>query len=288
MGEPPAPDNPPPLQAPLTQVYLYDEPDALGLDIADLGRYIVSVLPAVQAEVRRDFLTHHLAPYSEAQRETLGRELLAQFRRAHVGQASGPPVGQASLRSRSQEEPLEAGETTDLEFYDGRLVRELLGLLLPPEERDPGLLHLVFTNWRLALPNPEGDFFQALSLFSTPTLISLTGVLEALAPPREYDFLRAQLAMFGLEENLEDLDEQFAARLLAPGDPRLGEVLKGLVLQALFGHLWGAVSCPDPDCRLYNARTYEELLHAQTRPDAGPCSPHRAWLRSLGGAPERA
>jgi hypothetical protein len=129
---------------------------------------------------------------------------------------------------------------------------------------------------------------QAVSIFGRPTLLSLTGLLEALAPPREYDFLRAQVAMFGQEEDLEELEERFAPRLLAPGDPRLGEVLKGLVLQAAFAHLWGEAFCPDPDCRLDNAETYEELLHAQTRPGAGLCSHHRAWLRTLSAAPERA
>ena len=66
------------------------------------------------------------------------------------------------------------------------------------------------------------------------------------------------------------------------------EVVKGLLLQAVFYRLFGEAFCPDPGCRLYNATTHEALLAAQTAPHAGLCPRHREWLRALEGAPERA
>lgn len=273
-SDPPGPGNR------IEQVYLYDEPDALGLDIHYLGAYLAAVLPAVEVHPRSDFLTHHLGPYSEEQRARLGREILAQFDRARV----------ATLAVTGGEE--EAGEPEGVEeieeVYDGRLLQELLEVLQPPEEAGPEGLHLVFTNWRLAVRGESGELHQAVSIFGSPTLVSLSGLFEALAAPRQYDFMRTQLAMFGLEEDLDGLDEQFAASLLGPGDPRLNEVLKGLALQALFSRMWGEAFCPDADCRLFNASTYEELLHAQTRPHAGLCRNHQDWLRGVEGAPERA
>jgi hypothetical protein len=267
---------PPELLARVEHIYLYDEPDALGLNIGYLGGYLAAILPTVEVHLRRDFLTHHLEPYSAEQRETLGRELLAQFARARLDTAPLP------VETAPAEEP------TLEEFFEGRLIRELLGLLLPPEEKASEHLHLVFTNWRLAQVGEAGELRQIISLFGTPTLISLTGLFEALAAPRRYDFLRAQMAMLGLEEGLEELEEQFAPSLLGPGDPRLNEVLKGLVLQALFSRLWGEAFCLDEDCRLFNAATYEELFHAQTQVGAGLCAKHTAWLREISGAPERA
>ena len=55
------PDIPPALLTPVEQICLYDEPDALGLDIHALGAYLVSVLPSAEAHLRRDFLTHPVA-----------------------------------------------------------------------------------------------------------------------------------------------------------------------------------------------------------------------------------
>jgi hypothetical protein len=277
--------QPPPNPAPLTHLaalYLYDEPEAPGLDVDYLAAYLAALLPTCEAHPRTDFLTHHLARFSEEQRETLGEQLLEQLRRARVENLV-PPALRGSL---PPEDPTEAGWE---EVYHAPSLQAVLHLLLPPEETHLSDLHLSLTNLRQGLwPAPDQPFRLTPAILGEPNLLSLTSLLEAPQPPREYEFLRLQMAMFGLEEGLEVVDERFAPSMLAEADPRLNEVVKGLLLQALFYRLFGEAFCLDPACRLYNATTHEDLLTAQTAPHAGLCERHRQWLWSIDGAPERA
>ncbi len=266
----------------LSAIYLYDEPDAAGLDVDYLGRYLAAVLPTCEVNPRSDFLTHHLARFSQEQRATLGEQLLGQLRRARVDNLV-PPANQERLPA---EAPDEVGWE---EVYHAPSLQAVLHLLLPPEESHLSRLHLALTNLRLGhWPAVDQPFRLTPALFGEPNLISLTSLREGPTPAREYEFLRVQMAMFGLEEGLEAVEDRFAARMLVEGDPRLNEVLKGLLLQAVFYRLFGEAFCPDPACRLYNATSQEELLEAQTGPRAGLCDRHREWLWTLEGAPERA
>ena len=114
-------------------------------------------------------------------------------------------------------------------------------------------------------------------------MISLPGLVEAIPRPKEYEFRRAQLAIFGAdEEELEDLAEAFADRTLGYGDPRLNEVCKGYALMAVFYRMFGEAFCGDIQCRLHAARTQDALIKAQCRPKAGLCSRHLAMLESAG------
>ncbi len=266
----------------LAHLYLYDEPEAPGLDVDYLGRYLAAVLPTCEAHPRTDFLTHHLARFSEEQRETLGEQLLGQFQRARVDNLAPPGL----RKNLPAEDPTEAGWD---EVYDGPSLQAVLHLLIPPEESHLSELHLSLTSLRLGLwPAADQSFRLSPALFGEPNLLSLTSLLEGPEVSREYEFMRAQMAMFGLEEGLEAVEDRFAPRMLAEGDPRLNEVVKGLLLQAVFYRLFGEAFCPGPACRLHNATTQEELLEAQTGPGAGLCERHREWLWAVEGAPERA
>jgi hypothetical protein len=278
---PKTPDNPAALTR-LSALYLYDEPEAPGLDVDYLAAYLAALLPTCEAHPRTDFLTHHLARFTEEQREALGEQLLEQLRRARVANLVPP-----ALRETLPPEDPAAADWEEL--FHAPSLQAVLHLLLPPEETHLSDLHLSLTNLRLGLwPAPDQPFRLAPAIFGAPNLLSLTSLLEGPQAPREYEFLRVQMAMFGLEEGLEVVEDRFAPSLLAEADPRLNEVVKGLLLQAVFYRLFGEAFCPDPGCRLYNATTHEALLAAQTAPHAGLCPRHREWLRALEGAPERA
>lgn len=280
---PPSRGSQPP--EPLTRVariFVYDEPDAAGLDVDYLAAYVAALLPTCEAHPRTDFLTYHLARFTDEQREALGEQLLAQFSRARVENLV-PPALREGLPA---EAPAEAGWE---EVFHGPSLQAVLHLLIPQEESQLSDLHLVLTNLRVGQwPNAEEPFRLTPALFGEPNLISLTSLLEGPEPSREYQFLRTQMAMFGLEEGLEEVEDRFAPRMLAEGDPRLNEVVKGMLLQALYYRLFGEAFCPDPACRLHNATTQEEILEGQTGPHAVLCERHRQWLWAIEGAPERA
>ncbi len=94
-------------------------------------------------------------------------------------------------------------------------------------------------------------------VFSFPAIISLPGIIEAPARPREYYLLRSQ----GVPEEM--MPDSLKERYLATSDSRLSRVLAGVLLQAFFWYKTGDPFCQDPFCSLYNAHWQEELLRSQ-------------------------
>lgn len=94
-------------------------------------------------------------------------------------------------------------------------------------------------------------------VFSFPSIISLPGIIEAPARPREYYVLLAQ----GVPAEM--MPDRLKERYLTLNDPRLPRVLAGILLQAFFYYQSGDPFCPDPLCSLYRARWQEELLRSQ-------------------------
>jgi hypothetical protein len=117
-------------------------------------------------------------------------------------------------------------------------------------------------------------------VFSFPTIISLPGIIEAPARPREYYLLKAQ----GVPDEM--MPESLKDRYLTSNDQRLPRVLAGILLQAFFYYQSGDPFCPDPFCSLYHAHWQEELLSSQRDEPYIVCPGHQQalekeerWLR---------
>ncbi|OGP53031.1 MAG: hypothetical protein A2Y65_08995 [Deltaproteobacteria bacterium RBG_13_52_11] len=117
-------------------------------------------------------------------------------------------------------------------------------------------------------------------VFSFPTIISLPGIIEAPARPREYYLLRSQ----GIPDEM--MPDSLKDRYLTINDPRFPRVLAGILLQAFFYFQIGDPFCPDPLCSLYHAHWQEELLRSQRNEPYIVCLRHQQvlekeerWLR---------
>jgi hypothetical protein len=84
-----------------------------------------------------------------------------------------------------------------------------------------------------------------------------------------------------LGENVHRLKEEYKGSFIDYGDPRMTDVLKGYVLQALFYHLTGYPFCDDKNCRLFNAHRQSEMIHAQLLSQHELCSHHQTMLDQL-------
>jgi len=160
--------------------------------------------------------------------------------------------------------------------YSGFHFQALLRGLIPKEERRLCHLHIVFTNQRLA--SWEGGRWHLRTiLLGFPVVISTTGLVEAPAREREYYVLSSvdpALAEKWLSERRDFLDYD---------DPRLTEVLKGYLWQALFfqrslGEAHDFTFCPDGRCSLYNSHWQRELFRAQY--GGRLCEDHRREWRA--------
>lgn len=77
------------------------------------------------------------------------------------------------------------------------------------------------------------------------------------------------------------LEKEFKGRFLEHNDPRLTEVAKGYIMQAVFYHLYGDPFCEDKNCRLYNAHWQEELIWSQLESPHQFCQKHRTIVEEI-------
>ena len=259
--------------AELEHIYLYDAPEAAGLDLADVAAFLRELIPTVATEMRTDYLTHHLVRFDPEQVKVLTAELSKRLDEREVTNLVYPE----DRELLPPESPKQRGLQT---VYLAGPLQEVLAPLLPEDERGPAHLHLLFISHCVgAWSQQRREFALRIMQPGQPTLISAACFIEAMRPSREYSFRRAHLVALGLGDALDDLDEQFTGRTFGYGDPRLTEIAAGYALQAVFHHLFGEVECEDPTCRLHRATTQEEMAAAQFGPDAGLCERHARMLR---------
>jgi hypothetical protein len=261
----------------LDTVYLYDDPDTPALDVDYLAHWLAERLPQAHVVVRSDYLTHQLSRFTDEQREALVAELCEQLSRAEVDNLVRPADRQRLPAISPDERGLDI-------VYETTGLQAVLRLLLNPAEARHSHLHLMFTSnylgaWR------EGDSILRLrtAVLGTVNILSTSGLVEGLELPRQYHFMRQQLAVMGIEE---DVEHAFAEETVGYGDPRLNEVLKGYVMQAVTYRLDGTTGCDDPACRLFLASTHQAVLRTQVLGRPKLCDAHRHRLEECGVQPE--
>jgi hypothetical protein len=261
----------------LDTVYLYDDPDTAGLDVDALSGWVAARLPHTHVAVRTDYLTHQLARFSSAHQEALIAELSDQLQRAEVDNLVRPQDRQRLPAVAPDERGLDV-------VYEAVALQGVLGLLLDAAEAKLSHLHVMFTSsyvgvWRAN----EGYLRLRAAVLGVPNIISTSGLVEALELPRQYHFMRQQLAVVGVED---DVDKVFADQTLGYGDPRVNEVCKGYLMQALFYRLTGETGCEDPACRLHLHTTHRAALRTQVLGRPGLCERHEHEFTLRGGLPE--
>ncbi len=265
---------------PLTAIYLYDNPDAAGLDIDEVGGYLAAQFPTVEVLPRSDFLTHQFVRFSAEQRAELEPEVMRQLARARAAEFGGAQPDDVAVGWPPED------LHPDLTF-EAAALQTVLRLLIDPAEAGADRLHITFTDYAIGSWRGARELFCLhIIALGEPSVISTTGLVEALPRPREYQFKRAQFAMLGVdEEALEDLAEEFAHCTFGYADPRINEVCKGYALMACFYRMFGEAFCADPTCRLYAARNQAELIRTQCSEHVGLCGRHEAMRRSLPHTP---
>lgn len=163
-------------------------------------------------------------------------------------------------------------------LYDGVHYQKIISDLVFKGELDLKHCVILFTNQLFGTWDRDNHRYHArVSLYSFPSLISITGLVEAPAKPKEF-YLKKQMGI-----PIEFLKEECQGRFLDHGDLRMAEVLKGYAMQALFFHITGDPFCGDPDCRLFNSHWQEEVLHSQLDGRYEFCPKHAALLKGLRG-----
>lgn len=266
----------------LRSIFIYDAPDAIGLDIRTIGHHLADLLPEVQVETRTDFFTWRLGQFDLEQVEVLAAEVGARLEEREVHDLVAPD-------HRREFEP-EPPEERDLGVvYEAEPLQAVMRTLIPAEERGEDILHLVFITQCIGrFVAGESHFRLQIVQHGEPAIISTTGMVEAPALPREYAFRRAQLLSFGMDEAAEELDGLFAEETFRHEDPRINRVATGIALQAVFQRACGEVGCSEPTCPLRLAATHDELVQAHLSDDSRLCDRHARMLIAAREASRRA
>lgn len=170
-----------------------------------------------------------------------------------------------SSRIRDVRQPFEKQPTAENDprlLYDGFVLQDLLRTHIPEAERDIRSLHIILTDLLVCTFDEDDWKYHARPIVcGTPTLLSLSGIVEGPARPREY----YMAGMHGLK-NHSQLEKEFAGRFIGYGDDRLYAAALNYSMQSLFYFITeGRPFCSDPRCRLYNAHWQEELISFQLK-----------------------
>lgn len=239
--------------------------------------FLSNTLLGIPIELRADFISYFLNFWGAREKKVaeVSQALAAArvFNHSLPWQERQPLPGEVNFERRflfaPHQKPLGI-------LYDAWQLQKIMRGLLPVEESNWQNLHLVITNQLIGTWDQANNrYHYRTAFFGLPSIISTTGLVEAPAKPRQF-YLKLKMGI-----PYEIVKNEFRDFILDYEDPRLSEVLKGYLLQAIFYHLTGEPFCPHPSCRLYNAHWQEQMIKAQIQNGIGLCPSHLKTINQL-------
>lgn len=222
-------------------------------DVEGIGDWLRDRVDS-EVEVRPRFLD----VYNEGLAERLASARVLSPYRPETGSEM---LGVLRYEERALENPERAGGV----LYDGFVVQRAFHEKLAREGEDD-VLHVVFLDRVLATWGNDGRWHKRVAVHGEPSLISVPGLYEAPAKPRSYYKEKQKHALIsGDAPPREVLENEVEGSFLVEDDPRTTEALKGYALQAVHYYREGDAFCSDPECRLFDAHTQEDVVEAQLR-----------------------
>lgn len=260
-------------------IYLYDGGKTNALNLDEISRYLKDIFKGSEIQIRDEFLNHHLSRSSFEERKKMIDNLAEEIAKAKIRKIEERNSDFEPLPGEIEYEKRRISDPDKKSFgilYNGFMLMKIFSDLISEEEAGLSYCHIIFTD-QLFASWDEGDlrYHARVSIYGFPSIISTSGIVEAPAKPREF-YLKKQ---FGIDVNI--LKQEFAGRYIDYDDPRMTEVMKGYVLQALFYHITGNPFCDDRKCRLFNAHWQEEVIQAQLNSRYEFCRKHQEYINYI-------
>ncbi len=169
-------------------------------------------------------------------------------------------------------------ENQEFEMFDGFEIIKIISKFIPPDENRMDIFHVIFTD-RLIGTFDESDFryHARIIIGSNPTIISIPGMIEAPAKPKQYYL---DLMTNVENQSIEKINEKYKGGFLEEHDPRLNDVAEGCLLQAIVYYETGEEFCEDKSCRLFNSHWQKDLISTQVE-SKKLCQKHLQILKNL-------
>ncbi len=240
----------------ISKIFLYDEPSVPEIKIGELAQFIQQQF-RVKVEIRENIFSFFGKSHKKLTFELASSRI---FNTMMPFEKHNPTFEEIEFEN-SFTDPT---KTTNIIMYDGFEIKKIISEIIPETELQSDKFHLVFTTKLTCTYDFEDYRYHGRAVIcSNPSVISTTGIIEAPAKPRDYYFDLFSNISQGL--NLDAMKNHFKGRYLEYHDSKLGEVVKGYAMQAIFYYLTGKPFCDLRDCRLYNAHWQEDLLHSQIK-----------------------
>lgn len=141
--------------------------------------------------------------------------------------------------------------------------------------------HIILTNKIFATFDEDRRPHIRASIYSYPSLISIPGIVEGPAKPKEFYLYKQKYSQLGIWEIEEPkIKEKFKGHFIDYQDKRMTEVLKGYIAQSLFFYILEEPFCQQRGCRLFNAHWQEDLIYSQIK-SGKFCIRHRKILEKI-------
>lgn len=256
-----------PFRGAISSIYLYGSNGLPEYEIDEIKDYLKNIYPKAKTEDRGDFFSFLLKRSGSFDIDELAKEITCS--RVHSVSEQLKEFSPLPLEIEYEKKRLLGNKQLKGVIYDGfnlqAICRELFGL----KEFSSSSCHIIFTNQLLAsFDSNDRRYHLRVGIYGRPNIISVSGLVEALAKPKEY-YIKMQMGQDTLS-----LSQEFKGDIIEYEDARITELLKGYCLQALFYHLTGDPFCSDKNCRLYNAHWQREAIKAQIEAECEFCPEH--------------
>jgi hypothetical protein len=173
-------------------------------------------------------------------------------------------------------------ELVDLLLYDGFLLQKFLQKFMENDEKQQqqeltfSKINIMITD-KLLCTFDETDWrYHARSLIcGNPTLISTSGIVEGIAKPRDYYY---KLYFFKDLDIVDELKKDYDGQFINYNDPRINDVIEGLVLQSIFYFInSGDPFCGDRNCRFFNAHFQDDIIRVNIK-EKKICQRHKILI----------
>ena len=167
----------------------------------------------------------------------------------------------ADVKQPFEKQPKQKQDGIMIPLYDGFVMQKILAEMIPFEEINLTHIHILFTGLLTCTFSEDDDWrYHARAIIcGTPSIISTTGIVEALAKPRE--FYLSQLGNV-VTSDIGSLKKKFAGRFIGYDDNRITAASVNYALQAIFFFISGGEPfCNNKYCKLYNAHWQEDLVY---------------------------
>lgn len=253
----------------ISKIFLYDEPTVPQIQLQRLVTFLKELFP-IQVEARKSILKF-------SKKDTA--EKIATCRILNPKkpfEKYKPTINEIFFEESNFTSVV---DTENIIMYDGFELQKIFTELIPKEETSMDLLHVFFTN-KLTCTFDYNDYrYHGRALIgANPSIISITGIIEAPAKPREY-YLDL-ISNVSQETNIEPIKQKYHGAFLEYNDSRLSKIIEGYLLQGIFYFETGEAFCDNKECRLYNAHWQKDLLFSQLE-SRKLCEKHQLILKKL-------